>query len=222
MTIFWILFACVLQTAVCLRCDPEETKKVVLKVFVEHHQQSLTSASSYLKTISSSSSYKSAYDSLSASASVSGSYGGFSGAASAAYSEVNSLTTSSSNYNYREEGKTRTYNPKQLQISREVTTTVIIGARSSKVYVKRFVNSTPLGSGWSSEKLHQESVKFLKNKFYGEDSKIRGTTYTSETCQPLFCGRKCKENKKIACLKLQGSEVDFFTFGLASNVCKDF
>lgn len=193
MTMFWILFACVLQTAVCLRCDPAETRKVVLKVFVEHHQQSLTSASSYLKTISSSSSYKSEYDSLDTSASLSGSYGGFSASASATYSEVNSLTTSSSNYNSREEGKTKTYNPKQLQISRDVTTTVIIGARSSKIYEKRFVNSTPLESGWSSEKLHQKSVTFLKNKFYGEDSKIRGSTYTSETCQPLLCGQKCRD-----------------------------
>lgn len=197
MTIFWIFFACFLQSVVCLQCDTDETRKVTVKVFVEHHQQSLTSASSYLKTISSSSSYKSQYDSLDVSASVSGSYGGFSASASAAYSEVNSLTTSSSNYNYREEGKTKTYNPKQLQISREVTTTVIIGGRSSKVYEKRFVNSTPLASGWSNEKLHQASVRFLKNKFYDDNSNIRGTTYTSESCQPLKCGLRC-ENIKVA------------------------
>jgi len=192
---FWIFLACFLHSALCLRC-PDNTKKVTLKVFVEHHQQSLTSAASYVKSISSSSSYRSEYNSIDTSASVSGSYGGFSAAASASFSEVNSLVTSRSDYNHREAGKERKFNPLDLQIVREVTTTVIIDGKSSKVFEKRFVNSAPIEARWSGEKLHEESVKFLRNKFYGEGNKIRGTTYTSETCK----GTKKTKNDFVSSL----------------------
>ena len=59
--------------------------KVTLKVFVEHHQQALTSASSFVKEITSSESYRDAYNSLDISASVSGGFKGFSASVSATY-----------------------------------------------------------------------------------------------------------------------------------------
>ena len=49
-----------------------------------------------------------------------------------------------------------------------------------KVFQKNYVNSTP--TPWTTGKLQEESVKYLRNKFHGEDSKIRGTTYIAELC----------------------------------------
>jgi len=157
-----------------------DSQKVTLKVFVEHHQQALTSASSFLKVITSSESYRNSYNSLDTTADVSGSYKLFSASASATYSEVTSLITNQKEYSHRVEGSTRTYNPNYLQISREVTTTITIDGRTGKVFEKRYVDTTP--TRWTRERLTEESVKYLRNKFYGEDRNIRGTTYTEETC----------------------------------------
>ena len=107
--------------------------KVTLKVYVEHHQQALKSASSYVKEITSSESYREAYKSVNGSGSVSGSFKLISASAAGAYSEVNSLLTSQSEFSHREEGKEITYNPRYLQISREVTTSITIDGRSAKV-----------------------------------------------------------------------------------------
>jgi len=176
-----------LNSADALSCPSGDTtgipdsQKVTLKVFVEHHQQALTSASSYLKVITSSESYRNSFNSLDTSASVSGSYKLFSASASATYSEVTSLITNQKDFSHREEGSTRTYNPNYLQISREVTTTITIDGRTGKVFEKTYVDTTP--TRWTRGRLTEESVKYLRNKFYGEDSNIRGTTYTEETCK---------------------------------------
>jgi len=155
--------------------------KIVLKVFVEHHQQALTRDNSYVKEITSSESYKNAYDNLDISGSASGGQAiAFSASASAAYSEVNSLITSQNDFRHHETGKEIGYNPRYLQISREVTTSITIDGKTAKVYEKRYVNSTP--APWTIQKLTEESVKYLRNKFYEEGSNIRGTTYTAETC----------------------------------------
>ena len=160
---------------------------MTIRVYVEHHQRALTSASSYIKEITSSQSYRNAYNSLDVSASIAGSGSGwgveFSASASAAYGEVNSLITSQSEFSHREAGQTITYNPDYLQISREVSTFVTIDGRTGKVFEKRYVDSTP--TPWSREKLQEESVRYLRNKFHGEDSKIRGSTYTLQTCRNI-------------------------------------
>lgn len=57
---------------------------------------------------------------------------------------------------------------------------------------RHFVQSASTNDRWTTQKLHDESVRYLKNEFFGEDSKIKGSTYTTETCQPLKCGKKCK------------------------------
>jgi hypothetical protein len=38
---------------------------------------------------------------------------------------------------------------------------------------------------WTDKKLHDQSVAYLKDFFPGEDSKIKGLTYTTEFCQKL-------------------------------------
>ena len=73
------------------------------------------------------------------------------------------------------------YNPNYLQVSREVTTFVTIDGKTGKVFEKRYVDSTP--TPWSREKLQEESESYLRNKFHGEESKIRGSTYTTQTCR---------------------------------------
>lgn len=176
-TIFLIISR--LNSGDAISCN-SNSKKVVLNVYVEHHQQALTSASSYVKEITASSSYRNEFNSLSTSASVSGGFKGFSASASASYSEANSLIQARSDSFYREVGTKKTYNTNYLQISREVTTTVTIDGKSSKVFDKKYVDTTP--TRWTTGRLTEESKRYLRNKFYGEDSKIRGTTYRAETC----------------------------------------
>ena len=77
------------------------------------------------------------------------------------------------------------YNPNYLQVSREVTTFVTIDGKTGKVFEKRYVDSTP--TPWSREKLQEESESYLSNKFPGEESKIRGSTYTIQTCRNTMC-----------------------------------
>lgn len=173
-------------------------KKVRLSVKVEHHQQSVSSRTIYLKRITSSQRYESNFESLqasfseSASASASASIpgvGGFSAAAQSAYSEFNSEVRSnaksSSDYNYVETADATEFQDGELQIWRTVKTTIIIDGISSTVTKKNFVHSASTNDRWTTKKSHDESIRYLRNEFPGEDSKIRGTTYTSETCQPI-------------------------------------
>ena len=131
------------------------------------------------------------------SATVSGGFKGFSASASAAYGEVNNLVTSSQNDRHTEKGTMTTYNPLDYQIQREVSTRIQIDGKTALYLEKRYVDSTSRGQKWTRAQLQTASENYLKNRFYGENDKIRGSTYEIETCAKETCNKKCRNCKKF-------------------------
>lgn len=149
------------------------------------------------KEITSSKSYRNEYNSFDTSASLSGGFKGFSASASAAYGEVNRLVTSSQEDHYIKKEQKTTYNPLDYQIQREVSTRIQIDGKIAKYLEKRYVDSTSRGQKWNRTQLQTASENYLKNRFYGENDKIRGSTYKIETCVKETCNKKCRDCKKF-------------------------
>ena len=149
------------------------------------------------KTITSSKSYRNEYNSFDTSASLSGGFKGFSASASAAYGEVNRLVTSSQEDRYTEKEQKTTYNPLDYQIQREVSTRIQIDGKIAEYVEKRYVDSTSRGQKWTRPQLQTASENYLKNRFYGENDKIRGSTYKIETCAKETCNKKCRNCKNF-------------------------
>ena len=149
------------------------------------------------KEITSSKSYRNEYNSFDTSASLSGGFKGFSASASAAYGEVNRLVTSSQEDHYIKREQKTTYNPLDYQIQREVSTRIQIDGKIAKYLEKRYVDSTSRGQKWNRTQLQTASENYLKNRFYGENDKIRGSTYKIETCVKETCNKKCRDCKKF-------------------------
>ena len=141
------------------------------------------------------------------SASVSGGFKGFSASASAAYGEVNNFVTSSQDDRHTEWGKMTTYNPLDYQIEREVTTRVQINGKTALYVEKRYVDSTDRNEKWEKWEREEASERYLKRRFYGEDDKIRGSTYKTETCVKEKCEKKCQRCIEICqmCAPVSGS-----------------
>ena len=120
--------------------------------------------------------------------------------ADAAYSQVNSLITAHSESYFKEEGQMKTFQPNYLQISRKTVTSVTIDGKTTTVSDKELINSVPIGL--TDPQLKAKEVNYLSNRFYGEDSKIHGSTYTAHTCQNKI--DKCKNDCCSSCSN-QGS-----------------
>lgn len=174
-------------------------QEVTLNVYVEHFQQSLTSARSYTKVVQSSSGFNSAFNSFSTSASVSASgdvagFGGFSASASFALSKAGSETASSSQSSETVDDKKTEYNKDFLQIFRKITTTASISKETFKNVETEIVDSVPKNSPLSPKERKQRSNDYLKSHFHDDLGNIHGQAY-STTCKPAciltkVCSRK--------------------------------
>jgi hypothetical protein len=109
-----------------------------------------------------------------------GAYGKFNG-------DIKSKAKASNGYKFEGKFLEKNYQVGQTQILRIKTTTVSIDGEQSSMVENTFVDtaSTGLFRRWTPKKLHDQSVAYLKDFFPGEDSKIKGLTYTTEFCQKL-------------------------------------
>ena len=107
------------------------------------------------------------------------------------------MVTSSQEDRYTEKEQKTTYNPLDYQIQREVSTRIQIDGKIAKYLEKRYVDSTSRGQKWNRTQLQTASENYLKNRFYGENDKIRGSTYKIETCVKETCNKKCRDCKKF-------------------------
>lgn len=208
--LIFLVLACVLQSATAgifskpkpkpkpVKCKPNQ-KKVTLKVFVEHVQQSIASTKTLATEIKSSSSYDQSYSSVQSKLDMSGSMkgeasiaggllGSFSAEASLAFSnfnsEVKSSASSKSSYHYEQKMEEKKFQPGELQVLRTVTTTIMIGSTSATMTKREFVDSASTGlfGRYTRKDRKNASIDYLKTQFPGEESKIKETTYISEAC----------------------------------------
>ena len=93
------------------------------------------------------------------------------------------------------------------QIEREVTTRVQINGKTALYVEKRYVDSTDRNEKWEKWEREEASERYLKRRFYGEDDKIRGSTYKTETCVKEKCEKKCQRCIQICqmCAPVSGS-----------------
>ena len=97
-----------------------------IRVTVRFYERSVTSASSYSKTIESSSCFKSEYDSFSFEMERSGGFKGFSASSSVGFEKVSETVTETSEYRETISQETTNYSLNFLQIFKEETTELTI------------------------------------------------------------------------------------------------
>ena len=168
-------------------CRPEEDK-ISVYVKTEFLEQSVLSAYTYTKkTISSSSSFKETVNQLAVSASVSGGYGAFSASASASYESLKNEVTSSTNYGETEQEEKTEFKADQLQIIRDIQTTVTINGKSASVSERDFITTVPVEESLSSSKLNRMADGYMADEF--------GEKAVSNTFHETICQEKKKVNK---------------------------
>lgn len=211
--LIFLVLACVLQSATAgifsskkkppaprpVKCKPNE-KKVTLSVKVDHNQQSIKQKKIMSTSIRSSKQFASSYSNLQSSKDTSTSvkteasfgwgFGKVSASAQSSFSsfnqEINSNAKSSSDYSFDKKLEETHFQDGELQILRVVTTTVTIDNVKSTVTKTQIVDTASTGflRRWTETKLKNASIEYLNNEFPGEESKIKGLTYTSEACFP--------------------------------------
>jgi len=169
---------------------------ITLHVFTEFYEQSVKSASSYTKTVRSSSEFKSSLGSLavsgSVSASASGGFAGFSAGfsaeASASYASVKESVESSSKYSETISSEKVEFNTGFLQIIRKIETKLIIDGKIGVVIEKEFVDSVPIAQSLSGAQLKKRGEDYMKNRFSGREV---GNRFTETVCRDCRVESKC-------------------------------
>ena len=159
---------------------------ISLVVSTEFFEQSVKSASSYTKTVRSSSAFKKNLNQLATSASVSGSasvpgIGSFSASASASYEHLSESVTSSTKYEETIRSEKTEFNESFLQIIREVITRVTINGKSASITEKKFVDSVPVGKSLSSSQLNKMAEDYMGDRF-GSTKTLR-KTFSETICK---------------------------------------
>ena len=124
---------------------------------------------------------------LAVSASVSGGYGAFSASASASYESLKNEVTSSTNYGETEQEDKTVFEADQLQIIRDIQTTVTINGKSASVSERDFITTVPVEESLSSSKLNRMADVYMADEF--------GEKAVSNTFHETICQEKKKVNK---------------------------
>jgi hypothetical protein len=181
--VLYCVLAFVMLSPVELKRWPRDQYLVRVSVSVDFSESSLQEDYMHYKVSRSDSSFKERYDSLDVSASVSGGGGGFSASASAAYGDVASSASSSTKTRSVEKSQLRKFKLGFLQIIREVTRTIHIGGVSSRTITKDYKDSVPIENDLSASELRKRAEDYLEREFgHSRTGKIRGSTFTEETC----------------------------------------
>ena len=157
-----------------------------LRVNAKFYERSQTMASSYSKSVQSSSTFQQKFDSFSAEASAEASGKIFSGSASGAFEKVSESVESSSSYSESISHEQTEYNTGFLQILREVTTELSIDGSKATVVEETYVDSVPIKQDRSQYELNRLAENYIAYEFGNSSNddggEIMGSTYINSVC----------------------------------------
>ena len=159
-----------------------------IRVTVRFYERSVTSASSYSKTIESSSYFKKEYDSFSFEMQRSGGFKGFSASANIAFEKVSEDVTQTEEYRETVSQESTNYSVNFLQVIREETTELEIDGVTSRTVEEIFVDSVPIDDDYSSSRLTALAEEYIWYYYNQTDSvgEITGSTYTETVCMGKY------------------------------------